>query len=450
MEPVRALDVLAGWIGGYVEDSERVVVAGPPGQVEPKAAVSTDNDNIEAVVPENGIDSSVAVDARTLTESLAEVGVTDEIQYRLTQQAILSDFGLEALRVRDWQDLLQRATAMAAEGMKVKLAKALRYEPEDDMLRVCAGVGWNAGIVGFTRIAADLASPAGYALRTGKPVISNHLAEEQRFRAPPMLIEHGVRRAINVLIMAHGKPWGILEVDTADDGRFEVADIAFLQGFANLLGVAFERHDAEAQLRASIEHQRLLVSESSHRAKNSLAMLASLLSLQARASTSDAVKAALQEAIARIGTLASAHDLLWQSSAAGMIDVGRFLSELCERLQPQAPAIRLVCEADSIAIDADHAIAAGLLVTELVTNAVKHAYPGGSGVVELTCRGTPERFVIRVADSGVGLPGEFDLESARPTSLGMRMIRSLSQQIGGTIAVERGVGTAFVLTVVRS
>jgi hypothetical protein len=280
----------------------RVAIAkkGDPGsgrhRVEPQAAIGPEQPGIEPSEPESGIDSSAAVDAAMLADGLARVGASAGIQYRLTQQAILADFGLAALRQHDWPALLQQATAMCAEGMRVTLAKALRYEPHDDMLLVCAGVGWNPGIVGVTRIAADIASPAGYALLTGKPVISNHLHAEARFRAPPMLIEHGVERAINVLIMAHGTPWGVLEVDSRDGQRFEVADIAFMQGFANLLGVAFERHAAETQLRAALDHQRLLVGESSHRAKNSLAMLSSLLSLQARASPFDEVKAALGEA----------------------------------------------------------------------------------------------------------------------------------------------------------
>jgi two-component sensor histidine kinase len=143
----------------------------------------------------------------------------------------------------------------------------------------------------------------------------------------------------------------------------------------------------------------------------------------------------------------SAHDLLWQSSAVGVIDVGRFIADVCERMQPQAPSISLDCQVDSITIGADLAIAAGLLVTELVTNAVKYAYPGGGGRVAVSCRGTPARYVIRVADTGVGLPADFDFDAARPESLGMRMVRSLATQLKGRLTLETDGGTAFALTI---
>jgi GAF domain-containing protein len=77
-------------------------------------------------------------------------------------------------------------------------------------------------------------------LRTGKPVISNHLENEQRFRTPELLAEHGVRRAMNVILQGDGSPFGVLEVDSTSEGEFSEHDIAFLQGAANILGMAIE------------------------------------------------------------------------------------------------------------------------------------------------------------------------------------------------------------------
>src|SRR5262249_32641600 len=73
-------------------------------------------------------------------------------------------------------------------------------------LLVRAGVGWHEGIVGVATVGADLESPSGFALRTGKPVISNHLENEQRFRTPELLVEHGIRRAMNVILQGDGSP----------------------------------------------------------------------------------------------------------------------------------------------------------------------------------------------------------------------------------------------------
>lgn len=397
---------------------------------------------------EHGADKT-AGDASTMADSLADAAPTPLVQYRLTQQAILSDFGLEALQSRDLDGLLQKSCALCAQGMQARLAKALRYEAEADVLVVAAGVGWNPGTVGVARVGADLASPAGFALKTGKPVISNHLENEERFRTPALMVEHGVKRAINVLIMANDLPWGVLEVDSPDEGRFEVADIAFMQGFANLLGVAIERHRAEEKLVAAIEHQKLLVRETSHRVKNSLTMVYSLLHLQARSAASDEVTNALDEAAARVVTIAEAHDQLWRTSTSGSIELSTYLCDLCRRLQAQSARVDAVCEAEQLIIDADRAISIGLLVTELVTNAFKYAYPGGDGVVRVALMVGTAELVLSVSDQGVGLPEGFGTGARAGTSLGMKMVRSLTQQLNGQLQVENDGGACFTVRIPR-
>ncbi|MCQ9369631.1 GAF domain-containing protein, partial [Brevibacterium sp. 91QC2O2] len=133
------------------------------------------------------------------------------LELRLRQQVILSEFGVEALRATALMPLLQRATELCAEGMGAQFCKALEYQPSHDMLLVCAGVGWEPDSVGKAVVGADLASPAGYALKTGQPVISNHLENETRFRTPALMADHGIRRAVNVLITNRDGHYGVLE-----------------------------------------------------------------------------------------------------------------------------------------------------------------------------------------------------------------------------------------------
>jgi GAF domain-containing protein len=130
---------------------------------------------------------------------------------------------------------------MCALGLQSEFCKVLEYLPEEHQFIVRAGVGWRPGIVGQARTGADTESPAGYAFQTGEPVISNHLSAETRFCTPAILVEHGVKRAINVLIQGDAERFGVLEVDSPIEGRFTGADIAFMHGFANLLGIAVER-----------------------------------------------------------------------------------------------------------------------------------------------------------------------------------------------------------------
>ncbi len=305
-----------------------------------------------------------------------------DLDYRLRQQIILSEFGVEALRGTDVDHLLQRAAELCAEGMGAEFCKALEYRPGADTLLVRAGVGWGPDVIGKARVGADLASPAGFALKTGRPVISNHLADETRFRTPQLMAEHGIRRAINVLIENREGAFGVLEVDDTREGMFAEADIAFMQGFANLLGGAIERQRTESLLRAALARQDLLAREMSHRVKNSLAIVASLLALQARAAEAEpAVQAALTDARSRVEAIAGVHDQLWRQGdgegegVPGELDLAPFLEKLVANLAGGRPDQRIACAAAPYRISADRAIPIGLLVNELVTNALKYAYP---------------------------------------------------------------------------
>jgi PAS domain S-box-containing protein len=180
----------------------------------------------------------------------------DELAYRLHQQELLARFGVLALETAEFTVMLREATWLCAEGLHVRYCKAMEYLPAEDRFIVRAGVGWEPGVIG-SRTGADQESPTGHAFRTGEPVISTHPDGEDRFRTPQALLDHGIRRAINVPITTRSKRYGVLEADSPIESRFTEADIAFMQGFANLLGVALERGQGEAALRGTEERYRL-------------------------------------------------------------------------------------------------------------------------------------------------------------------------------------------------
>ncbi|KFG69524.1 histidine kinase dimerization/phosphoacceptor domain -containing protein [Microvirga sp. BSC39] len=378
----------------------------------------------------------------------------DELAYRLRQQQLTAQFGLFALRTRDIDALLQEATRTCAEGLHSEFCKVLEFLPAENEFVVRAGIGWKTGVVGAARTGADLESPAGFALKTGQPIISNHLAEETRFRTPKLLADHGVKRAINVIIRGDGAPFGVLEVDSPTEGRFTEHDIAFMQGFANLLGVAIERQRAEEELRANkallqqaLEDQDVLTREISHRVKNSLQLVAGLLNMQGRASANEDLRQALSDAEARVHTIAQVHDRLWRHNEMRSVNLAEFLGELCTKLRGAAPHFAVGCSIDPVIVPTDLAVPLGLLVNELVTNAFKYAYPEGSGEVrvELTSD-SPERLRLEVSDTGVGLPPDFN--PARSRSLGTRLVASLARQLGGRLEWQDAQpGTRFVLEV---
>jgi two-component system, sensor histidine kinase PdtaS len=372
----------------------------------------------------------------------------DELRYRLRQQSLLGEFGSIAMQTRDLRKILQQATELCAIGLQAPFVKVLEYEPDEDHLMVRAGVGWAPGTIDAVSLAADIGSPAGYAYQTGASVISNHLETDTRFRMPKLLADHGIRRAINVLIEKGGEGkafFGVLEVDSANPGQFDQDDANFLAGFAGLLGVAIERQHADARFQEALKHQALLTREMSHRVKNSLTSVVGLLRVQARSALSQDVKNALQDASLRVSTIAEVHDHLWRSSHVGYVELADFMTELCKKLRGNTGRHTLHCHSDPMLLSADHAIPLGLLINELVTNAVKYAYPEGSGEIEVSAREVDGHLHVEVSDHGAGLPEGFDIDQSR-TSLGFKVVTGMVKQLQGnlTLAKDRK-GACFLL-----
>jgi GAF domain-containing protein len=109
------------------------------------------------------------------------------LEQRIRQQEILSELGVMALQGATFDQLLTETARLTAEGLRAEFCKILEYIPSENHFLVRAGVGWGPGVVGVATVGADLALPAGFALRTGKPVISHHLENEERFRTPDLL-----------------------------------------------------------------------------------------------------------------------------------------------------------------------------------------------------------------------------------------------------------------------
>ncbi len=375
--------------------------------------------------------------------------VRDELPYRLRQQSLLGEFGRSALQTRELKQILQRATELCAEGLRSPFAKILEYIPDENRLLVRAGFGWDVGAIDNITQGSNRESPAGYAYHIDHGIISNNLEQELRFEVPELLREHGVRRVINVLIAVGGtgnRPFGILEVDSPDSGQFDHADADFLTGFAGLLGIAIERQQADAKLAEAVEYQDLLSREMSHRVKNSLASVIGLLRVQARGAASADIRNALEDAGSRVAAIAQVHDQLWRSSRIGFIDLADFMNQLCKQLGNNAKGLVLNCCADPMLVSADHAIPLGLLINELVTNAVKYAYPGGMGVIYVSAHEIDGCLQVEISDCGVGLPQDFEIDKPR-TSLGFKVITGLVRQLHGHIGIFRNEprGARFLL-----
>ena len=370
------------------------------------------------------------------------------LDQRIRQQEIMSDLGVIALQGGSMDVLLTKTVCLVAEGLPSEFCKVLEFMPADNCFTVRAGVGWGPDVVGIAQVGADLASPAGFALKTGKPVISNHLGNEQRFRTPELFARFHISRAMNVILQGDGAPFGVLEVDSRSERDFTEHDIPFLQGAANILGMAIERERNQRLLKAALERHQVLLKEMNHRIKNSLSIVNSMLRLQAKGNGPSTATEQLEAAALRVHAVARAHERLYQTDDVEHLDIGRYIEEICGDVDASVAHCEIEVDAPhDILIATDRAIPLALMVNELITNAAKHAYQGRSGckiwVGLVRDTGTLR---VSVRDEGIGLPSAFDLVKTK--GLGMRLVRAFLQQLDATVAINpQPRGTEFVVSV---
>ncbi|MBI2390609.1 MAG: PAS domain S-box protein [Deltaproteobacteria bacterium] len=207
-----------------------------------------------------------------------------------------------------------------------------------------------------------------------------------------------------------------------------------------------ERKLAETRLRTSLKEKEVLLKEVHHRVKNNLQIVSSMLNLQMDQIEDPKALGLFRESQARVRSIALFHEKLYQSKDLAHVDIAEYLRAVTTSLfasygvEPQDIALSIDAEDVQLAVDA--AISCGLIVNELVSNALKHAFPRGrKGSIEVTLRRDGRRVVLEVRDDGVGFPEAVDFRN--PTTLGLRLVSILAEQIRGTVDLERRDGTRF-------
>jgi two-component sensor histidine kinase/CheY-like chemotaxis protein len=217
------------------------------------------------------------------------------------------------------------------------------------------------------------------------------------------------------------------------------------------------RDDAEAEVHASRDRyaalaaeREVLLREVNHRVGNSLQIIASLLHLQANSSTQDDVKAALTNAMGRVAAVAQVHRRLYTSHDLKNVLLNQYLDALLEDLRRSAEGnrmSRLTLKAEPVEIDPDRAVAIGIIVNELVMNAVKYAYPDGAGPIHVELTAQADDVVMSIADNGVGLNVKTD---PRSTGMGQRIVTAMASKLAASVERDPGhAGTRIVLRFCR-
>lgn len=226
----------------------------------------------------------------------------------------------------------------------------------------------------------------------------------------------------------------------AADGVTPVATIA--QG-----ADVTERVRAQEQTRTWLREKEVLLREVHHRVRNNLQVVSSLLSMQARALQDEEAVQALRECEGRVWSMARIHDQLHRSTSLASIDMEQYVKELAASLIDLygAVGVEVTVDAPRVKLALDQAIPCGLMLNELVTNCLKHAFPDGrAGQIDIVLSRREGRCELSVSDNGVGQPAGLDLEE--PTTLGLTLVNILATQLKGKLTLDGQQGTVVRLS----
>jgi PAS domain S-box-containing protein len=206
---------------------------------------------------------------------------------------------------------------------------------------------------------------------------------------------------------------------------------------------------SEARYRATAIARETLLREVHHRVKNNLQIVASLLMLQLGHVKDPHVRVLVGESQARIEAIALVHEKLCQSEDLTRVDLGSYIAKVVDGVRAsfgsQGRDILVTVTTDRVLVASDTAVNCGLIVNELVSNALKHAFPRRKQGRVIVSLHQPHRdeVVLRISDDGVGMDPAIGLDSVH--TLGLQLVRHLTEQLGGAITVERDLGTQFSL-----
>lgn len=373
-----------------------------------------------------------------MTKQKTPYSQTVENEILREHQRVLIDLARYASETEDLQRFLDDAVVRVAAAVEIDHVKVLRYRPAQGDLVIDAGVGWNPSSLKAVSFATDLASPPGRAFQTGQPVLIEDMNDAPGYRVSIPLKEHRIVSLLNVPIFIDSAVWGILEIDSTILRGFTEDTTVFLVAVSALIGLVIRRVEAQSAQSQAIataaqdaRKREILLNEMQHRVKNNFQMLLAMLSFRTpRLATSERELASrLADAIR---AMSLAHDQLSSSQSGQVVALSSYLKALASGLEVTLENIAVEVKTDEIDVWIDQAVPIGLIVNELITNSVKHAFDRGGGAIQIELLAGQARgfATLVVKDNGKGF------DKVKASGSGLKLVRALADQIRGRIEEE--------------
>lgn len=388
-----------------------------------------------------------------------------EVERRRREAERLAELAQNLSASLDLDTVLQRVVAGAQELCESQRAIIMLREPDADAVVGRYEVGAPHMAYAGLRIAPG-SGLGGQVLRTGHPWRTDNYAADARFSKEYVAVARaeGHLAVLAVPILIGARVEGVFYVSNPPTHPFTDRDEEILVRLAVHAAIAIqnaqlyhaaqmevvERRKAEEQLTASLQEKEVLLKEIHHRVKNNLQIISSLLNLQSDALDDPHLLAQFQDSQDRIRSIALVHETLYQSQDLAQLDMAPYIHTLSAQLlqsysvDPQHIALRI--QVDRLWLDIDRAIPCGLILNELLTNAFKYAFPQGrGGGVDVELSGVAaQQALLVVRDTGVGFPAGIDFRHTE--TLGLQLVCMLTEQLHGTIVLERVGGTTVTLS----
>jgi len=234
------------------------------------------------------------------------------------------------------------------------------------------------------------------------------------------------------------------------DREWDSVEQTFLDLAANDLAQAIRRSHSEESMLASLHEKEILLREIHHRVKNNMQVIVSLLRMHARRTDDTRLNEVFDDCRTRINAMAHIHEALYESEDLSRIDFNTYLNKLCQNLRQIYAGldnkITLAVKHCNVTLNMDQGVAVGMVISELISNTFKHAFQEDqAGSVSITLSSLNENDIeLIIQDDGKGLPDEIDIHNT--SSLGLRLaVAAVTRELNGSIEVERGVGTRFII-----